>query len=345
MIAVLLALAAVTVSEPDCAECHRAISESYAKTGMARSFRAAKQLPQTNDAGVGLFRPVERGGRGYIERAASADVPSRQVSVDYAIGSGDHAITYLHRTRDNRLIELPVSWYSEKGGHWGMSPGYDRTAHPGFSRAVSYRCMFCHNAYPTLPREYADTEGATVFPETLPEGIDCQRCHGSGAAHAEAVRLHRPLPEIRSAIVNPARLSPDRQMEVCMQCHLETTSAELPGAIMKFNRGVFSYRPGQPLGDYNQYFDHAPNTGHDEKLEIVSEAYRFRQSACFLKSQGRLTCTTCHDPHQAAITNPDAVCANCHEPRGRRASDASWFLRCLPHAEAAGFGRYPHRRH
>ena len=84
-----------------------------------------------------------------------------------------------------------------------------------------------------------------------------------------------------------------------MQCHLETTSAELPGSITKFNRGVFSYRPGEPLGDYTQYFDHAPNTGHDDKLEIVSEAYRFRQSACFLKSQGRLTCTTCHNPHRS----------------------------------------------
>jgi hypothetical protein len=281
---------------------------------MARSFRAAKQLPHFSEAGTGLFKPVERAGRDYIVRVASAGVPSREVSVDYTIGSGDDGVTYLHRTRDNKLIELPVSWYSEKGGHWGMSPGYDRTAHPGFSRPVSYRCMFCHNAYPTIPKDYADVDGATVFPDGLPDGIDCQRCHGSGAAHAEAARRHRPLAEVRGAIVNPARLSRDLQMDVCLQCHLETTSADLPGSIMKFDRGVFSYQPGERLGDYNQYFDHAPGTGHDDKLEIVSQAYRFRQSACFLKSQGRLTCTTCHNPHQAALADPDRVCANCHQP-------------------------------
>src|SRR6266567_603367 len=33
--------------------------------------------------------------------------------------------------------------------------------------------------------------------------------------------------DVRAAIVNPARLSPARQMEVCMQCHLETTSLQL----------------------------------------------------------------------------------------------------------------------
>jgi hypothetical protein len=314
VIAVVLALTAVTLSEPDCAQCHRAISESYAKTGMGRSFRAAKQLPHFNEAGTGVFKPLEREGRDYIERTATSDVASRDVSVDYTMGSGDHAVTYLHRTRDNRLTELPISWYSENGGHWGMSPGYDRPSHPGFSRAVSYRCMFCHNAYPTIPKEYAEVDGASVFPVELPGGIDCQRCHGSGIAHAEAVRQHKSAPEIRAAIVNPARLTPDRRMDVCMQCHLETTSAELPASIMKFNRAVFSYQPGQPLGDYNQYFDHAPNTGHDDKLEIVSEAYRFRQSECFLKSEGRLTCTTCHNPHQAAATDPNAVCANCHQP-------------------------------
>ena len=320
MIAVVLALAALSVQEPNCGECHRAIADSFAQTGMARSFRPAKQLPRANESSVGLFKPTERGGKAYIERAASKDVPSREVSVDYAIGSGDHGTTYLHRTRDNKLIELPISWYAEQGGHWGMSPGYDRPLHPGFSRPATYRCIFCHNASPTIPKGYADVEGAMVFPAELPSGIDCGRCHGSGAAHVAAARQRKPVAEIRSAIVNPARLSSELQMDICMQCHLETTSADLPGSILKFDRGVFSYQPGERLGDYIQYFDHAPNTGNDDKLEIVSQAWRLRQSACFMKSQGRLTCTTCHDPHQASVSNPDAVCARCHEPHGAQGS-------------------------
>ena len=187
VIGIVLALTALTVSEPDCAECHRALSDSFAKTGMARSFRAARRPPDFNEPGVGLFRPVERGGIATILRVASGDVPAREVAVDYAVGSGDHGITYLHRTRDNKLIELPISWYAEQGGHWGMSPGYDRPNHPGFSRPVTYRCMFCHNAYPAIPKGYASVEGAMVFPTELPGGIDCQRCQ------AQASRTPRPF--------------------------------------------------------------------------------------------------------------------------------------------------------
>ena len=46
-------------------------------------------------------------------------------SVDIAIGSGNHAITFLSRTPQGRLLELPLSWYSRPAA-WAMSPGYDR---------------------------------------------------------------------------------------------------------------------------------------------------------------------------------------------------------------------------
>jgi len=320
VIVLLLAAAAVAIAEPDCAECHPAIAASYAKTGMGRSFQEAKALAHFPGAAVNGFTPVERNGRYAIHRAATADVPAMDITIDYAIGSGDHAISYLHRTLDNKLIELPLSWYPEKGGHWGMSPGYDRPAHPGFSRDIAYRCLFCHNAYPALDPGHGETEGESVFPARLPEGIDCQRCHGPGAAHADAVRKGRPAAEIRASIVNPARLAPDRRLEVCLQCHLETTSLAPFASIVKFDRGVFSYQPGQPLGAYVQHFDYAPGTGHDERLELVSEAYRFRQSACFLKSAGRLTCTTCHNPHEETPMNVDKVCATCHEPHTQTGS-------------------------
>ncbi len=118
-------------------------------------------------------------------------------------------------------------------------------------------------------------------------------------------------------MVNPAKLSPERRMEVCMQCHMETTSGRIPAVLQAFNRSTFSYIPGQPLADFAISFDHAPGTGHEGKFEAVSSVYRLRQSRCFLESAGKLECATCHDPHriprgEEAVRKYSGVCLQCH---------------------------------
>jgi predicted CXXCH cytochrome family protein len=316
-----------------CAVCHQQIARNYARTGMARSFRqvrAGTNLPEfdgseySHQASAEHFTALRRDG-GYYVRRDQTGIDGKaanaiEVAVDYVLGSGNDWISYVHRTRDDRLVEFPVSWYPENGGHWGMSPGYDRANHVGFSRQVFYRCMFCHNAYPNLAAGAGDYDDAAIFPAELPEGIDCERCHGPGTNHIAAARHGGQREAVRAAIVNPARLSAERQIEICMQCHLETTQAPLPGSLKRFDRGVFSYRAGEPLPDYMQYFDHAAGTGHDDKFELISAAYRMRKSACFRRSDGRLTCTGCHDPHRALSRTEgrqrtDAICRECHQGR------------------------------
>jgi Tfp pilus assembly protein PilF len=241
---------------------------------------------------------------------------AEELQIDYVMGSGNHVRTYLHRTARGTLIELPLAWYAEKGGEWTMNPGYDTTA-PDTRRKIGYDCMFCHNGYPEIPAGH-DTVGSEPVFARLPEGIDCQRCHGPGSEHVRVAQNPGAKKEaLRAAILNPARLTPERQMEVCMQCHLETTSRQLPGAIKRFDRPPFSYRPDEPLGSFVIFFDHAPGSGREGKFEIVSSAYRLRQSRCFLASAGKLTCETCHNPHDiprgdAAVRHYVQVCRSCH---------------------------------
>ena len=163
-----------------------------------------------------------------------------------------------------------------------------------------------------------------TFLNPLPEGIDCQRCHGPGQRHvalaSEGAQTEQSREQIRAAIVNPKRLPPDRELEVCMQCHLETTSLDLPHAIRRFDRPPFSYVPGQPLGDFSVEFDRPggmKTSGLQDRFEIAQGAYRLRQSQCYIQSAGKLRCTTCHDPHDiprgpAAETHYNAVCEQCH---------------------------------
>jgi predicted CXXCH cytochrome family protein len=264
----------------------------------------------------------------YYQRRHQLDARGNETNVleqriDFILGSGNHARSYLHLDAEGKLTQMPLGWYSEKGGYWAMSPGYDQPQHKGFGREISFDCMFCHNGYPELaPGEDASGKDPR-YRGRIAEGIDCQRCHGPGRAHIEAAGRNAAAEEIRKAIVNPAKLSVHRQIELCMQCHLETTSRRLPYAVGRFDRGAFSYRPGEPLAGYTLHFDRADGAKSEDHFEIAHAAYRLRKSACFLQTQHlppgqALTCTTCHNPHdiprgQEAVRHYTSVCAGCHE--------------------------------
>jgi predicted CXXCH cytochrome family protein len=310
-----------------CSTCHEEIAPTYALTGMARAFSrvGGSQFPTGtrvyHEASDRYYTMVQRDGKFYQRRHqvgfGGKETNVLELEAHYVVGSGNHARTFLHRTPDGRLVQLPVSWYAERGGYWAMSPGYDRADHMDFRRVIDAGCMSCHNGYAGTPIE--DDGRGPRFGDALPEGIDCQRCHGPGQAHVAAAR-RGDMKAGDPAIVNPAKLDRDKQLETCMQCHLESTSSPLPFRIERYEQPLFSYTPGKPLSDYFIHFDHAPGTpgrpGRDDKFEIAGGAYRLRKSACFQRSD--LTCVTCHNPHETphgpkAVERQVAVCQGCHQ--------------------------------
>ena len=321
-----------------CQPCHSGIWDSYQQTGMARSFYRPRPENTVEDynhpeafrhaASDRYYRMAHRDGR-YFQRRHQIDARGSETNVlereiHFVMGSGNHARSYLHLASSGKLTQLPLGWYAEGSGRWGMSPGYDRPNHDGFQRVVTYDCMFCHNGYPAIAPGSDRPGQLPRYTGNIPEGIDCQRCHGPGSDHVAAASARVPgLGRIKSSIVNPATLSPEAAMEVCMQCHLEPTSRPLPNIVHKYGRGYFSYLAGEPLSAYALYFDHTAGTGWDDKFEINHSAYRLRQSPCFVESGASLSCITCHDPHkpsrgEEASERYDTACLNCHRTRLQR---------------------------
>ncbi len=318
------------VSDELCGSCHADLYRSYQEVGMARSFYRPRpdNLIEEFDA-EGFFhepsrrhyRMIRRGDRLVMRRhqldAAGQPINEVEQEIDWILGSGNHSRTYLFSTEWGELYQLPVAWYTQSRS-WGMAPGFDRPDHLGLGRLVRRECMFCHNAYPEVPAGSDAHDEPQRFPETLPEGIGCQRCHGPGAEHSRAaMRVPIDFERVYATIVDPGSLSPRLRNDVCYGCHMQPSVA-IPGS-RRFGRGDYSYRPGQPLPDYLVVMD-IEERGRDrgERFEINHHPYRLEQSRCFDASEGRLSCLTCHDPHRKVPaaereSHYRAACLGCHQ--------------------------------
>ena len=216
----------------------------------------------------------------------------------YYIGSGVRGRTYLFQ-RDGFWFESPVNWYSKKQ-IWDMNPKSLQVKEMPFTLPVDSTCLHCHTsgAQPSLPgsRNHFD---ALPFRHT---GITCEGCHGDPTAHL-AQNGH-------GAIVNPANLSGSRKVSVCLQCHLE---GEI--AVNQLGRTLGMFEPGDDLSEDVRFFVHEGEVGAMGRATSQWEA--LQQSACFRRSGGQLTCTTCHDPHTAVapserVSYYRARCTSCH---------------------------------
>ena len=319
--------AAGYLPDRSCATCHQEKWQGFQAVGMAQSLRSAADSRRIENFGTeyqheasGRYYVIDEANDGLVFRRYQRDLSGEIVNeirlpVSWVLGSGNRARSYLYRNTHGEVYLLPISWYSQSG-RWAMSPGFEHANHQGIHRKVQRQCLFCHNAFPEVPAGSDTHWSPHTFPAELPQGIGCQRCHGPGADHVRTVLRGETLPEIRAAVVNPARLDPARRDSVCLQCHL-LPSVAVEG-VRRLGRDHYSYRPGELLTDYIVNIDVAEQgVPVEERFEINHHGHRLLASRCYQESDGRLGCISCHDPHEKPPQDEfrqqvATVCAECH---------------------------------
>ena len=296
-----------------CQPCHSDIFASYQRTGMGRSWYRPDPSDRFEDFGPTAYvydplsdfyyRPFWLADSLYIEeyRLQGTDtIHYRRERIDYIVGSGHQTRSYVLE-RNGFLYEAPITWYVARR-IWDLSPGYHDGHNSRFDRPIGIECVHCHNAY-TEP-----VRGTLNRYRQIPLGIDCERCHGPGSLHVERMLRGEEVDVGKQpdySIVNPSKLSLDLQFDVCQQCHLQGVN------VIRDSR---EFRPGRRLSDLREVFlIPSPDTN---SFGIASHAARLRQSACFLRSKGKLTCTNCHNPHvsihELSADRHQQSCKSCH---------------------------------
>jgi hypothetical protein len=300
------------VGDAVCGQCHQDIFATYEKT----AHNLTSQLATKNSV-VGTFAPGEntmttanpnlsfrmdeRDGQFFqtaIWTSPDGAAPrTRTERLDLVTGSGGKGQSYLY-WRDNQLFQLPAG-YSTVLHRWINSPGYaDGSA--DFERPIIPRCLECHATYfePVFPDPDVNMYNTINFQL----GISCERCHGPGRAHAQSYTT-RNRPPATGDIVNPAKLSPARQADVCAQCH--------GGQGDRFLEPAFSYVPGEPLSDY---IDLGPIDSSKDVDVHGKQVKLLLKSRCYQMSSN-MNCSTCHDVHrtQRDLTAMSQHCLGCHK--------------------------------
>ena len=320
VVILFLATTSQALAAQPCAACHPEEVQGFSQTPMAQSMGPPWRGPSGKFFhDVSNTRFTIESSAGHMTQQMERDTFTSRSSIAYSIGSGTHAVAYLVQL-GNHLFQSPLSYYATSG--WGMSPGYEKLKNPDFERAVRPQCLFCHA---DNVRPVADTLNTYENPP-FSEGISCERCHGSAAAH-----LRSPVP---GSIINPAKLAPRARDSVCEQCHLDgEVSIPNPG------KETTDFRAGQRLEDvYTVYvYQSSRDPVKPNPLTIISQSQQLALSKCALKSADKLWCGSCHNPHAlpkepvayyrdrclschgAALLNshpkPNQNCFGCHMPR------------------------------
>jgi len=274
-----------------CGKCHAAqlatqsaSAHAHALSPAARHPLAAHFVPATELLRPPRFHFQFRSRGGELRVAVSDGRDSMELPIEWAFGAGDQAVTFVSRVDADWYLEHYFTYYSSLGA-LAPTPGHEgyRSNTLELARGVLYRSvdpasgiLKCFRCHCTGPPVIASDR--EIRPAEV--GVRCEGCHGPGSRHVEAASAGRAS---QSLIQNPGRLSASEINLFCGGCHRSPEEGPLSNTAKAWN--------------------------------VRHQPISLSRSGCFLKSQEKLSCLTCHDPH--AKLNRDSAsydrkCASCH---------------------------------
>lgn len=246
--------------------------------------------------------------------------------LEFGVGSGKHGVTFVTTLEGAEAgsslgrsgIEHRISYVTATHSLAitpGQAAGESNSAGPAVvpqGRSLTAEqlraCFACHA---TLTSKSASNQLDT---KTMVPNVTCERCHGPGREHIEAVRHGDSDLKILRGL---ARDESARQISLCGECH--RTVRDVAGS--KVNTDNLEIVRYQPVG--------------------------LSMSACYDKARSGLKCTSCHDPHARASSERVAyndVCLSCHQTTKQRICSVSPRVNCIdchmPERKVPGGSRF-----
>ncbi|HEX6242441.1 MAG TPA: hypothetical protein VFZ61_16125, partial [Polyangiales bacterium] len=249
-----------------CQRCHPDHSASFGRTfhrtmtqlASERSVRGDFQQRELDYFGVRAQLTRGHDGGFRVAYQLPGSLPE-QFEIVMTVGSRRYQ-QYIAR-RGAELVRLPVAYHLEEQRWFHMNGAFltpdpaTPLARADFERHVTRwndNCVFCHNVAPN-PGKRRGHDGDHFDTQVAELGIACEACHGPGEEHARAnanplrrYALHlggRADP----SIVNPARLSAARALDVCGRCHGQRITDD----VERFLRQGDPFVPGDDLALYS----------------------------------------------------------------------------------------------
>ena len=306
-----------------CASCHEDKHSTFIHTGMGLSFDSATQEKSSAvfstqhkvyDRNSDMYYyPYWSKDKLFIKefRLSNQDtIHQLDVQINYIVGSGQHTNSHLF-SEQGYVYQAPITFYVQEQ-KWDLAPGFENGNNARFSRILNSECVSCHNAMPQL------TAGSDYKFTQIGKGIDCERCHGPGELHVAERKLGKGADVkkgIDPTIVNPRKLSWERQIDLCQRCHLQGLN------VLKEGRKFTDFKPGMVLSDVFEIY--LPQyEGENGSFDMANHSQRFQMSECFVQSNSKalsFTCISCHNPHisvkQTGKEVYNAACKNCHQTK------------------------------